>query len=246
MERPPYAHKDNPEYGDYRILREKIVKELRTLKENLPAPQEDWDVIWVLSGPEYTLDDSASDEQMAEPWKRTPYNQSKRRLETGFALVKSVTALRLKKKLEELTEEDIKSHGPQIYYNGTAKGNDILREFISEGEFERRYKIPKETFRVSGNNDIKNTDHQFSEFPADMVSPDKKVVIVTDLYHMSRATRLPKKYPEKFAHLNPVFYPAQPMELPLNITMEDIRKVHGYIKQGFLPPEDIHSADTEE
>lgn len=231
----------NPEdLGDYHNAdwvksRHKIVDELREISEKeLPKPESNWEVVWVFSGPELNWEGNK-----VNPGERSVgYNQTRKRWETGLKVAREVTACRLNKKPEEVTMEEIKKSGPKIYYNGTKEGNDNFREFSKPGgQLEIELNFPSSNVVISENADIKHTGNQFEDFPSGMVLPGNKLVIVSDLYHLPRLKRYTEKYHDKFSQEQTVFYPAEPLTVPVAPTLEEIKKIFRYIKGGILPPD---------
>ena len=215
--------------------RHKVVGELREISEKeLPKPEFDWGTIWVISGPELNWEGDK-----INPGERSAgYNQTRKRWETGLKMAREVTALRLNKKLNEVSIDDIKKHGPTIYFNGTKAHNDNFKEFARPGgQLETEFDFPSSNVRISENIGIKHTDHQFEDFPKDMLVEGNKLVIVSDLYHIPRLTRYADKYPDKFLAKQTVFYPAEPLTVPVAPTLREARKIHTYIKGGILPPD---------
>lgn len=216
----------------WRQSRRKIVKELRESAEaGPPEPQKDWDIIWVLAGPESRFE---------EPPAEGDYNQTKLRLETGFEIVKKVTAIRLHKPAEEVTPEDIAKNGPTLYYNGKDSDNAFLYEISEPGQtLETQYHIPAKNVVITKMTGITNTGHQFEDYPRELMdSAEGKVVIVTDLFHLPRTQRTAKKHMPPDSFDRAVFYAAQPQKLPVRGTLREVKKILPYSKQGILPPED--------
>ncbi len=230
----------NQEYTD---SRHKVVEEYRELaKQKLPIPEQDWSVIWALSGPETTLEENAPP-RPKESHKAVHYNMTKRRFETALQVARSVTARRCGKKIAEVTPEDIEKQGPVVYWNGSAAQNDYFKEFIKNGELMKNYGFPGSKIQITESRDIEHTDHQFEDFPKSLISKDNKVVIVSDFEHWPRIKRYLIKHQDKFTAATSVFYPAQPSELPVKIALQEIRKIHPYTKQGILPKDEVLEDD---
>ena len=210
---------------EYISSRHEYVEEVREIIEKgPPAPEQDWEVIWVLSGPEQKFDD---------PPREGKYNQTKHRFETAVNIAKEVTALRLQKMKEEVTLEDIAAHGPTLYFNGRDDQNQAFRELIAGQGVEKEFQFPDAKVMVSSDLNIQSTSHQFELFPKDFVPEDAKLVVVTDLYHLPRTRRYFDKFPlvEKDKR---VLYPALPASIPPRAALEEAKKIYPYIQQGFL------------
>lgn len=210
---------------EYVASRHEYVEEVREIIERgPPSPEQDWDVIWILSGPEQKFDDPPSEGK---------YNQTRHRFETAVNIAKEVTALRVKKTIEEVTLQDIAAHGPTLYFNGRDDQNQSFRELITRQGVEKEFQFPDAKVIVSPDLNIKYTSHQFEFFPKDLVPEGAKLVVVTDLYHLPRTRRYFDKFPlvEKDKR---VLYPALPASIPLRAALEEAKKIYPYIQRGFL------------
>jgi uncharacterized SAM-binding protein YcdF (DUF218 family) len=215
---------------EYRASRKKILEELKEIvKKEPPKPEKNWGLIWVLTGPEYTFED--------KPAEGEKFNQTKQRFLTGLEIARQVTALRLGKKPEEITIEDIEKFGPSIYYNGRKEHNEYLKRICEEKRLEKEFNFPSSKIIITSNENIKYTKDQFDDFSPDLVAKEDKVIIVSDLYHLPRVKLLCDKYefklpPEKF-----ILYPSQPKSLPVGATLKEIRKIYPLQEKGELPKE---------
>lgn len=228
-------------YFDPKYLesRKKVVREFRELaKKEPPAPEKDWEVIWPLTGPEDTFAKAAQAHPGEEHKTAKGYNQTRRRFETALAVVREVTAARLRKPRDEVTLDDIKAHGPCIYWNGKAATNDYLRELIESGKFEDEFHFPGSRIRITDARDIRHTGDQFEKFPQDLFPPEGKVAIVSDLYHLPRVKRTMRKYPDKFPIERSILYPSQPLTLPTKNALREAKNIYLYSKKGILPTEE--------
>ena len=248
---PERLPEQNPE------LKDKILDEMRESHNiELPEAQEDWDLIWPLSGPPIDIAEEFNESQeketghallisgdkIAQKDIERKRNESNIRLTKGINIAKEVTAKRLGKKIEELTIEDIQNFGPDIYWNATDESNDNLRQRINEGWVEQRYDFPREKIVVSPNLGILHTGHQFEKFPEKFASKYKKTVVVTDIYHMPRTKRyFNKKYnralAEEMAEGRIILYPSG-SKIPYDKAKGEIDKIPEYIDEGILPSEE--------
>lgn len=230
-------------------VRRKVLEDMKELgRGENPLPQEDWDLVWVLSGhsvdiaEEFNEDSSGKEvifdhaDKTAEKDVAKKINESRERLETGMKLAKEITAKRLKKPADELTLADIKNSGPDIYWNATDWGNDNLRERIREG-FLDKYDFPSEKIIVSANLGIQHTADQFEKIEEKVIEGRRKIVIVSDTYHLPRVKRYLHKKDSKITDENSLLYASQPKRVPIGKALEEIKKVPKYIKKGFLPKE---------
>ncbi len=210
-----------------------------------PEPAQDWNLIWVLSGPpidiaerfdiagEVLFEHGASD---AEGDIKRRINESRERLEMGISIAKRVAALRLGKEEGELTPEDLKTSSPDIYWNARDWANDNLSARIAEG-FLDQYGFPAEKVIVSPNLGIKNTRDQFEKLEEAVVPTEGKVVIVSDTYHLPRVELANDKLDEGRV----VFYPSETGDpkkkrrIPVAKALDEIRSIPERIKGKTLP-----------
>jgi len=210
--------------------RKEILQEMKeTAYSESPSPKEDWDLVWVLSGPEKSLADAP---------KSGKRNENKDRFETAFEIAKKVTALKLGKEYEEITEKEIISSGPDIYFNGSDDENDALRVLIKEGFLAKNYDFPAEKVIISPNLKLKHTGDQFEKIEETVLAGKRKIVIVSSIYHLPRIRRYLKRHQGKIDPEKIVLYPADPREMPVGKTLGEIKKIPRYEKEGILPPKD--------
>lgn len=218
------------------VFKKVILQELKSIRDGeILEPQVDWNLVWVLSGPQKTFD--LDDKDIGGHG-----NETRDRLISGFRLVKEITAVRLGKMSSEVTLKDILAHGPKIYFNGWNDQNDNIRKMRDRGLFEKDFDIPREIFTIAGHEGIDKTPDQFRKFPEDLAKGEGKIVLITDAYHVPQTTRIAKRR-EIDGSLNPipfdrlVIYPSLPFKFPLEKTRSEIGKMPGLIEKGFLPSE---------
>ena len=229
--------KENYFNADYLQSRKKTLKELKEYAESeLLKPQKNWNIVWVLSGPEINFSGDINPGEKAVP----NYNQTKSRFETGLKIAREVTALRLNKQSENVTKEDIANNGPSIYFNSGPASNNFIREIARPNNLlETEYNFPGQKVIITNNENIKHTGDQFQDFPAEIVEPNTKVVIVSALQHYPRIRRYAQKYPDKLPPEQVILYPV-PIEkniMPVSEYLGEIKRIYPYQKKGFLPPE---------
>jgi hypothetical protein len=227
------AHEGYFEAG-YIESRQKVVEELREMAEKgPPAPEANWDVIWVFSGPELNFDGDMNTRETGR--KIDNYNQTKQRWETALTVARQVTAVRLGKPVEQITRKNIAEHGPAVYFNGTQKHNECFRKYCESGGLvENEYDFPSSKIQITKQDGIVNTGDQFQDFPAELVPETGRLVLVSDLYHLPRVKRYAKKNEAKMPLDRLILYPAQPQKLPIRNTIEGIRSIYPYLKKGFI------------
>lgn len=224
--------------------RREVLEELKEFAyEKAPEPKEDWDLVWVLSGPAIDIAEDFKekgkkvlfgyDDEISKNDIAKGVNESKRRFETGISIAKRVTALRLNKKVEDVTKEDISMSGPEIFWNATDWANDNMRQRIEEG-FLNDYNFPSEKVVVSPNLGIEHTGHQFERFDEGLVDNARKVVIVSDTYHLPRVEEYIDKKDSKVPKDKVVLFPAEPRQVPVGKALSEIKKIPKYKKRGIL------------
>jgi len=171
-------------------IRENVFKELRALAEHPPIPEASWDLIWVFSGPETIL---------GKP-EDTFGNQDLERIEEGLRLQRLVTALRLDvpKRLEDVTKEDIIEYGPIVFYNGTERHNQELELWLVQQAASGTFPNPRNKIVISDITGVRNTADQFEKFPKEILpASGRKLVLLSDYYHLPRIWRLYKLWSER-------------------------------------------------
>lgn len=207
--------------------RREVLKEMKELAyQEAPKPKEDWDLVWVISGPPSDIKAESTKEER---------NESRKRMETGLKVAREVTAKRLGKNAEEVTIDDILNNGPSIYWNATDRANNNLRQRIAEGLFEERYKFPGGKIIVSTDKDIEHTRHQFEKFPEELAIASRKIVFVSDIYHLPRVIRYLDADYNKIPLEKVVIYPSEPRKVPVGKALAETRKIPEYTRKGILP-----------
>jgi hypothetical protein len=211
--------------------RRNVLKELRAFRDNeLLEPQTDWDLVWVLSGPEITLEEKGATGVV---------NENRSRLVTGFRVVREVTAKRLNKNIEDVTTDDIKDSGPKIFFNGYESHNDYFRELQKGDTLESVYHFPKEGIIVApvGTN-IQHTGTQFETFPEELLKDKRKVILVSSARHLPRIKRyIGLDNPLHKVSDRIILYPASPIQFPLGATKREVSNIETYQEKGILPKE---------
>ncbi len=241
MSETPRSPSQKPEYFDpeYTESRHAYVERLRALAEaGAPEPHEDWDAVYVFSGPELTLDPA----ERPKNQENNTYNQTLTRLEAGFMVAKKVTALRLKatgveKGVSAITLDDLVAHGPNIYFDGYTQHNELLANMIAQGELSKQFGFPDTKFIISGTG-TKHTGDQFAHFPLSVVAESRKVVLVSDLYHIPRIEQyfgskndvhqLPREKFELYFH--------DTSRIAMKQALAEARKTYPYEQSGDLTP----------
>ena len=211
------------------MVKARVIKEYKKFAAMKVEPQEDWDLIWVLSGPETSIAD--------EPAGKKERNITRERLLTAFALSRRVAALRSRKKIKELTIKDILRLAPSVYYNGTDGQNKDLDFLLHDRRWEQKYNFPVERIKISPALGIQHTGDQFKTFPKKLVNNNRRIVLVTSLYHLPRVKRyFGSKYNTSHISIeNIILVPAEPRCLPVNLDSREVHKMQMYEERGILP-----------
>ncbi len=219
--------------GEARIKR-KVLEEMKAMRDSEPPrPEVGWDVIWVLSGPQWSFEEEGTE---------AGGNETRGRLITGFSVARQVTALRVGKTIDEVTLDDVRRYGPVIYFDAEADKNKNIAKTRDSGVFTGEYGIPSENVIIGTGEGIVNTPDQFKRFPLDLVRKSRKIVVVTDAYHLPRTERISRRVvidgesnpvpPERL-----VFYRSDFSRFPLGVVRGETRKIPQLIERGWLPPE---------
>jgi len=150
-EETPEVNSANPK--EVRLLMDKAIEVTTVLEEAArQRPKNihpDTDVVWVLSAPgSYSSDfqepggkvrpgDKHKAQYQVFPWVKEMYRH---RVHTGVALVHEITAKRIGKPVQEITQEDIRKHGPWFVYNPQPEEEEQIREVLADPAL----KIPPE------------------------------------------------------------------------------------------------------
>ncbi len=219
-----------------KLLQLKIITEFKDLRDNsAPIPEKDWNVIWVLSGPQRTFEEDHQSELG---------NETRDRLATGFKLAREVTSTRLNKELDKITVEDVKNHGPIVYFNGWPDQNLNIKGTRKSGILEEQYLIPRSKLVITNKKRIDNTPDQFKFFPKYLLKKEGKIVVVSDMYHLPRTKRISQRQRiDEVPNLVPfdrlIFYSSEPLRYPFQKIRIEIRKIPQLITEGLLPPRRI-------
>ncbi len=230
-------------------IRKNVLDDMKEIgRGKAPTPQEDWDLVWVISGPPVDIAEDFTqqkgegevlfkhDDVIATRHVAKKRNESRNRLLTGIKIAKEVAATRLNKKVEDLTLEDLKNASPDIYWNSTDWANDNLRQRITEG-FLHSYNFPKEKIIISPNLNIEHTGHQFEKIEDSILKDRRNVVVISDIYHLPRVKRYMENENSKVKPENVILYVSEPRDVPIVSAIGEIKKIPKYIALGILPAE---------
>lgn len=178
-----------------------MMAEFETRARGHPPVHINTDIVWVPPGPgmyDKTLDPEIKDRYIHLPWSRR-INWG--RILMGTALVRQITAARVDKRVSEITQEDIKEHGPFLLYNCIPLEAKHLEHVLARPTT----KIPRE--KVFMYTDVKladgtsrpivNTADQVEglRFPDNMIP--KELALVTTSPHLTRILYMLGKFSDR-------------------------------------------------
>lgn len=217
-----------------RAIKHQVLREMKELRDGKPpVPEADWDVVWVLSGPQWSFEEEGTE---------ASGNETKDRLVTGFNVARLVTALRVGKTIDNVNLDDVRRHGPVIYFDAQADKNGNIAKARDTGVFTDQYGIPSEKVIIGPGEGIVNTTDQFKRFPLDLARKSRRIVVVTDAYHLPRTRRISMRStidgePNPVPSEKLVFYRSDFSKFPFEVVRGEMRKIPLLIKKGWLPSE---------
>jgi hypothetical protein len=170
---------------------------IRNVEGGELQPQADWDMVWVLSGPEFSMNEVGEVDITEDGHNIVTSNQTKDRVESGVSLMVKITAMRTGMSPSLVTPDDIKRFGPVMYYNGGTtdkhiENHELSRTVVVLKELDQQNTVPPENILVPEpqiDEKIRHTGHQIEYFPESELTARRKIVVVTDLYHCPRVER---------------------------------------------------------
>ena len=205
------------------------IQEIRALRKGgLPVPALDWDVVYVFSGPEITLEEGPHDTKLG-------YNQNKNRLLAGFDIAREVTALRLGIETNTISFSDIQKHGPKVYFDGWPHQNESFKDLKKKGTLSRDFGFPDDSLIVGSPVEIVNTGDQVRNLLVNEWQDARKIIFVSDLYHLPRTKRYfgtegtPRISPERC-----IFSFPRNSKVSVKIALGEIRRFRLYVLKGFI------------
>lgn len=222
---------------EQRELVKTVIQELRQKKEQVPLqPTSNIDMVWVVSLPGTVLTPSQDGIYKGELADREV-------VFAGADLVRQITALRLNKKAEEITKEDVAENGPLLYYNGenlkTGKyaQNEDLAKLVATPEFP----IPESKVKIMdiAENNTPGQVKQLAEFlHDDNNAAIRKIAVVGSSPHQRRTARYITHHRNLFPD-NITFLDASvpPTTHQVGKTLREVRKIPLYFEKGHLVKE---------
>jgi hypothetical protein len=180
---------------DRRQMVHDAVEQLWGVYVKPPEPTQDIDLVWAVSAPGTVKTAAHFEDDPGNPYNNTSFNVGI--VDHAVDLVRQVTALRKGKPVDEITKEDIRSHGPKLLYNGESlsssgtrfpQQNEDFRELCRKDDFP----LPLENIIV-GEIETANTPGQVKQL-AELLSDSglpapRKVAVVCGTPHMTRTGR---------------------------------------------------------
>ena len=185
----------------------KMVNEFEKAARGNPHPKiwEDTDVVWDIPAAGIFSNELQKLPEWQDRYRHLNWSRKmeRARVRTSSAIVRQVTSLRVQKKPEQLTQEDIISNGPTLIYSGTPNQQENLR--IAMAELANKYKFPprEKVLIVKG---VKNTDGTYRDVNNTvddvqaLVLPDglipRRIVVVSHAQHLVRILHILGKFHE--------------------------------------------------
>lgn len=207
-------------------FKQKILNEVKKIVYyKALTPQGDWDLIFVLSAFENDFKDGSGGKR----------NENKDRLDTALTVARQVAAIRAKRRIKDVKMQDMADFLPQVIYIGTNVQNDNLRNIADDFLGQRNFSNQK--LIILENVGIKNTQDQIKEIPNHFSGNERKIVVISNAYHLPRIKRYLKVRPDKFDFKKMILYPSNPKKVQVKKVLEEAKKIQKYIKDGILPQE---------
>jgi len=196
-------------------FRQRIKNEVSDIMNaNSLVPQNDWDLICVLSGYENDFDNGSGKKR----------SENRDRLTTAIELSGQVA----------ITRKD--NFFPPVLYIGTDIQNNNLRDVADS--FLKQYDFQKQKLIIPKNLGVRNTEDQIKKISNYFSGKERKIVVISDAYHLPRVKRYLKGFPGRFNMEKIILYPATPKKVPIKKVLEEAKKIQKYIESGILAPED--------
>ena len=199
-----------------------------------PKIHSDIDAVWIFSGPGTFYQPLDSGEPTFMAW------EDRYRILYGISLARKVTAIRMGKNLQTISDIDMQSRGPIIIYNGIPSENADFRKAI----YGKDHIYPSNKVRivdVVSNGDtvrtISNTLDQIKSFPKKEIgrSIHRRVAVISHAAHLARIIRYFKQYKIFPEHITVELFSVR--ESKKNLMMdaqEETEKIWKYFLKGDL------------
>lgn len=185
-----------------------------------PKIKEDTDIVWEIVGPGSLTQDfgDKQDRYRDKSWSR---KMDRARWRVSTAIVREVTAQRVGKPTQDVTDEDILQYGPDLIYTGTPDESRYLREFYRL--HGKDYNLPPKK-KVFTYDQVKNPDGTTHdsyntadgilclEFPENRVP--RRIIAISHAQHLTRILYILQKYKEKIP--NSTILQVYPIAAPKN------------------------------
>lgn len=213
-------------------LKRRVVDELREKRKGEPpVPTSDINIVWVVPGHSTVSTLPPEDGTRNVLYKKRLDDLE--RVSAGINLVRAVTALRLTKKVEEVTREDIEANGPILYYNGGEAQNKDLEKMIGDPDFI----LPKSKVVIDEIEDV-DTRGQVKGMGKYLEGQTATVAVVAHGVHgASRIPRQVERYKNLFPNITFKEFTIRETKVPVGSTLGEIRRIVKYSKKGDLSRE---------
>lgn len=211
-------------------LRHQVISELREKREKgQPAPTSDIDIVWVVPGHSTVLTPPPEDGTRNVLYKDRL--DDRERVDAAIEIVRAVTALRINKKSEEVTREDIAANGPTLYYNGGETQNRDLKIMIDD---DPNFILPKSKVVIDEIEEV-NTQGQVESISKYLAGKTSTVAVVAHGAHgASRIPRYIKHYKSLFPNITFKEFTIRETKVPVGSTLGEIKRIVTYSKRRHL------------
>jgi len=208
-------------------LRHQVISELREKREKgQPTPTSDIDVVWVVPGHSTVSTPPPEDGTRNVLYKDRLDDLE--RVNAGIEIVRAVTALRVNKKKDEVTKEDIEAYGPVFYYNGGEPQNVDLEKMI---DGDPNFILPKSKIIIGEIEEV-STKGQTEGISKYLAGKTATVAVVAHGAHgASRIPRYIKHYESLFPNITFRDFTIAETKVPVGSTLGEIKRIVAYSKR---------------
>jgi hypothetical protein len=199
--------------------------ELRDMRagRNYEALPADVDVVWVLSG-------HGTADAKQETGVFQGRSMDRERIDAGVALVTQVTANRVGKTPEDVTQDDIAEFGPLFFYNGEPRQNVAMRLLAGADNFP----LPTSKVQIESI-PTNNTPGQVVSFGENITGRERTVVVVTHAQHVPRSDRYLAHHVDAIPGSPQfVFHPVPETQVAAGAVLGEVRRIETYAQKGDL------------
>lgn len=227
-------------------LTHQVVSELKDMRDHPPfEPTPDIDMVWVLSAPG-TAKEAANDGAYSGA------SFDRMNIDAGVQAVLDITARRLGKPSDEITREDVETHGPVLFYNGedeaTERGKYRQNEAFEELASDPNFPIPRSKIIIDRISEIATPAQVkgLAEYLRNTNQRGAKIAVVSLFAHAPRVGRYLEHYKDLFpAAIEFVNAPAGMTIRGLAASFREANKIVQYYEMGHLAKDSIFQTEAE-